>query len=93
MGCGFGFGDDCDECENLIDEYQYLLELEEDMKVKESKKEKHNQMKDIIKKKIRDLLIKINENATGIFEIDKLQKLNEKYQDLLTEDSKIKNEE
>lgn len=93
MGCNFGFGDDYDECENLIDEYQYLLELEEDLQVKESKKEKHNLKKDIIKTKIRNLLIKINENATGVLEIDKLQRLNEKYQDLLIEDSKIKNEE
>ena len=90
MGCDFSFGDDYERCQILIDEYEYLLELESNMKVNEKNIDKHNQTKDDVKNKIRNLLEKINENANGISQIDKLQKLNEKYQNLLTEESKIK---
>jgi len=37
------------------------------------------------------MLEEINQKANGVSQIDRLQKLNEKYQTLLTEDSKIKN--
>ena len=93
MGCDFSFGDDFEKCGILIDEYQYLLEIEEDRKLTDKKLEKHNQAKDDIKSKIRKLLISINDKAYGISQIDKLQRLNEKYQNLLTEESKIKNYE
>ena len=93
MGCDFSFGDEYEKCGILIDEYQYLLEIEEDRKLTDKKLEKHNQTKDDIKSKVRKLLFSINEKAYGISQIDKLQKLNEKYQNLLTEESKIKNYE
>lgn len=91
MGCGFYFSDDYEKCNILIDEYQYLLDLEENTKIPFKKLEKHNQTKEELKLKIKDLLEEINEKAIGIGEIDKLQRLNEKYQDLLTEESKIRN--
>ena len=90
MGCDFSFGDDYEKCGILIDEYQYLLEIEEDRKLSDKKLEKLRQSKDDIKSKIRKLLVSINDKAYGISQIDKLQKLNEKYQNLLTEESKIK---
>ena len=90
MGCDFSFGDDYEKCGILIDEYQYLLEIEEDRKLTDKKLEKLRQSKDDIKSKIRKLLVSINDKAYGISQIDKLQKLNEKYQNLLTEESKIK---
>jgi hypothetical protein len=90
MGCGFNFGDDYQRCEILIDELEYLLELEVGMKVTKDKLEKHNQDKEDINMKIKDLLEIINQKASGIFEINRLQKLNEKYQNLLFEESKIK---
>ena len=90
MGCDFSFGDEYEKCGILIDEYQYLLEIEEDRKLTDKKLEKLRQSKDDIKSKIRKLLVSINDKAYGISQIDKLQKLNEKYQNLLTEESKIK---
>ena len=93
MGCDFSFGDDYEKCGILIDEYQYLLEIEEDRKLSDKKLEKLRQSKDDIKSKIRKLLVSINDKAYGISQIDKLQRLNEKYQNLLTEESKIKNYE
>ena len=90
MGCDFSFGYDYEKCGILIDEYQYLLEIEEDRKLSDKKLEKLRQSKDDIKSKIRKLLVSINDKAYGISQIDKLQKLNEKYQNLLTEESKIK---
>ena len=90
MGCDFSFGDDYEKCGILIEEYQYLLEIEEERKLTDKKLEKLRQSKDDIKSKIRKLLISINDKAYGISQIDKLQKLNEKYQNLLTEESKIK---
>ena len=62
-----------------------------DIKTNDKKKEGYIQSKAELKIKIRNLLEKINQKATAISQIDKLQKLNEKYQVLLTEDSKIKN--
>ena len=90
MGCDFSFGDDYEKCGILIEEYQYLLEIEEERKLSDKKLEKLRQSKDDIKSKIRKLLVSINDKAYGISQIDKLQKLNEKYQNLLTEESKIK---
>ena len=89
MGCGFNFSDDYQKCEILIDEYEYLLESEERMKVNKNKIESHNKNKEDIKFKIKDLLETINQKASAILEIDRLQKLNQKYQDLLMEESKI----
>ena len=89
MGCGIGFGDDYEKCEILLDEYAYLIDLESNMKVNDKKLEKHNKEKDTVKSNIRQLLEKINQNANGFSQIDKLQKLNEKYQNILTEESKI----
>ena len=89
MGCFTGFGEDYEKCEILLDEYAYLLDLESNMKISDKKVDKHNQEKDKIKGNIRMLLLKINQNAIGISQIDKLQKLNQKYQNLLTEESKI----
>ena len=60
MGCDFSFGDDYERCQILIDEYEYLLELESNMKVNEKNIDKHNQTKDDVKNKIRNLLEKIN---------------------------------
>ena len=91
MGCDFGFGDDYERCSDLIDEYQFLLDLEENEKMSDKKLEKHNKTKEDIKGKIRTMLEEINQKANGVSQIDRLQKLNEKYQTLLTEDSKIKN--
>lgn len=91
MGCDFNFGDDYERCGLLIEEYQYMLELEDNKKISDKKLEKHNQSKQNIKNKIRNLLETINNKATGISQIDKLQRLNEKYQSLMTEESKIIN--
>ena len=90
MGCDFSFGDDYEKCGILIEEYQYLLEIEEERKLSDKKLEKLRQSKDDIKSKIRKLLVSINDKAYGISQIDKLRGLNEKYQNLLTEESKIK---
>ena len=60
MGCDFSFGDDYERCQILIDEYEYLFELESNMKVNEKNIDKHNQTKDDVKNKIRNLLEKIN---------------------------------
>ena len=91
MGCDFSLGDEYERCGDLIDEYQFLLDLEENEKMSDKKLEKHNKEKEDIKGKIRTMLETINQKANGVSQIDRLQKLNEKYQILLTEDSKIKN--
>lgn len=91
MGCGLTFGNDFEKCDSLIDDYEYLLEREEDMKLTGEKLENHNREKENLKEKIRELLESINQNITGIGQIDRLQRLNQKFQDLLTEESKIKN--
>ena len=91
MGCDFSLGDEYERCGDLIDEYQFLLDLEENEKMSDKKLEKHNKEKEGIKGKIRTMLETINQKANGVSQFDRLQKLNEKYQILLTEDSKIKN--
>ncbi len=91
MGCGFGANDDYEKCRDLIDEYTYLLEIEEENKFSDKKLEKHNKEKEDIKEQIKELLETINNNAKTLSEIEGLQKLNEKFQSLLTNESKIKN--
>ena len=90
MGCDLGFGDDFEKCQFLIDEYEDLLGLEQTGKIKDKDDKKHEQEKDDLKQQIREMLENINNKATGIAQVDKLQKLNEKYQILLTEESKVR---
>ena len=89
MGCDFSFGDDYEKCGILIDEYQYLLEIEEDIKISDKKMEKHIKEKQDVKIKIKNLLEYINGKADSLAQIDKLQRLNESYQNLLYEESKM----
>ena len=91
MGCGFGGNDDYEKCRELIDEYTYLLEIEEENKFSDKKLEKHNKEKENIKEQIKIMLETINNNAKTLSEIEGLQKLNEKFQSLLTNESKIRN--
>ena len=90
MGCGYDLGDDFDRCKLLIDEYEELITEEQSMDKDDKKYENLAQEKDILKRKIKDKLEYINSNADGLAQIDRLQKLNEKYQILLAEESKIK---
>ena len=90
MGCDYKSGDDFERCDNLIEDYKYLLEIEGTKTLSEKNLKKHNQEKEDIKMQIKELLEIINEKVFGIAQIDKLQKLNEKYQEILTEDSRIK---
>ena len=90
MGCDLAFGDDFEKCQLLIDEYEDLLGLEQTGKIKDKDDKKHEQEKDDLKQQIREMLENINNKATGIAQVDKLQKLNEKYQILLTEESKVR---
>ena len=89
MGCDLEFGDDFEKCQFLIDEYEDILCKEHTEKINDKKEQKNNQEKEELKKNIRDMLEAINNKAIGIAQIDKLQKLNEKYQILLTEESKM----
>ena len=87
MGCEFDLGDDFEKCQLMIDEYEYLVKEEPstDKNYKNLEEEK-----DHLKQKIREKLEFINKNVDGLAQIDKLQKLNEKYQLLLAEESRIK---
>ena len=89
MVCDLEFGDDFEKCQFLIDEYEDILCKEHTEKINDKKEQKNNQEKEELKKNIRDMLETINNKAIGIAQIDKLQKLNEKYQILLTEESKM----
>ena len=89
MGCDLDFGDDFEKCQLMIDEYEDILCKEHTEKINDKKEQKNNQEKEELKKNIRDMLETINNKAIGIAQIDKLQKLNEKYQILLTEESKM----
>ena len=89
MGCELDFGDDFEKCELLIDEYQDILYKGKTEKLDENKKEKNKEEIEELKGKIRDMLELINQKANGISQIDKLQKLNQKYQILLTEESVV----
>ena len=88
--CGYDLGDDFDRCKLLIDEYEELITEEQTMDKDDKKYENLALEKDILKRKIKDKLELINSNADGLAQIDRLQKLNEKYQILLAEESKIK---
>ena len=89
MGCDLDFGDDFEKCQLLIDEYEDILCKEHVEKLNDKKEQKNTQEKEDLKKNIREMLETINNKATGVAQIDKLQKLNEKYQILLTEESKM----
>ena len=89
MGCEFGYGDDFEKCEYLLSEYEDLLCREQTEKSDKNKNKKRKQEKEELKTNIKDMLEMINKKVTGIAQVDKLQKLNEKYQILLTEESKV----
>ena len=89
MGCELDFGDDFEKCENLIDEYEDLLFKQQTEKLVDKKEQKINKEKEELKNNIKEMLEIINNKAIGIAQVDKLQKLNEKYQILLTEESKM----
>jgi len=89
MGCEFGYGDDFEKCEYLLSEYEDLLCREQTEKSDKNKNKKRKQEKEELKTNIKDMLEMINKKATGIAQVDKLQKLNQKYQILLTEESKV----
>ena len=89
MGCELDFGDDFEKCELLIDEYEDILYKGKTEKLDENKKEKNKEEIEELKGKIRDMLELINQKANGIYQIDKLQKLKQKYQILLTEESVV----
>jgi len=89
MGCNFELGDDFEKCEYLIDEYEDLLIEEQAQKKKKNLIKKNDKDKEDLKFKIKEMLEYINKNVDNLTQIDKLQRLNEKYQVLLAEDSKI----
>ena len=89
MGCNFELGDDFEKCEYLIDEYEDLLIEEQAQKKKKNLIKKNDKDKEDLKFKIKEMLEYINKNVDNLSQIDKLQRLNEKYQVLLAEDSKI----
>ena len=89
MGCNFELGDDFEKCEYLIDEYEDLLIEEQAQKKKKNLITKNDKDKEDLKFKIKEMLEYINKNVDNLTQIDKLQRLNEKYQVLLAEDSKI----
>jgi len=82
MGCQLDFGDDFEKCQILIDEYEDLLCKEQSEKIGNKKDSKINQEKEDLKKNIREMLESINNKAIGLAQVDKLQKLNQKYQDV-----------
>ena len=88
MGCEFDYGDDYEKCEYLISEYEDLLCKEKTENSDNNKNKKIKQEKKELKTNIKDMLEIINKKATSIAQVDKLQKLNQKYQILLTEESK-----
>ena len=89
MGCNFELGDDFEKCQYLIDEYEDLLIEEQAQKKKKNLIKKNDKDKEDLKFKIKEMLEYINKNVDNLAQIDKLQRLNEKYQVLLAEDSKI----
>lgn len=89
MGCEIDYGDDFEKCQCLIEEYEDLLYNEQNEKLNEKKDKDKNQEKEELKKNIREMLESINNKATGLAQVDKLQQLNQKYQILLTEESKL----
>lgn len=89
MGCDFEFGDDFEKCQLLIEEYEDILCRENALKSKDRKNKEINEEKEELKKNIRERLETINNKAIGLSQINKLQQLNQKYQILLTEESKM----
>ena len=83
MGCNFELGDDFEKCEYLIDEYEDLLIEEQAQKKKKNLIKKNDKDKEDLKFKIKEMLEYINKNVDNLAQIDKLQRLNEKYQVLL----------
>ena len=91
MGCGFDLGDDYDKCQILLDEYADLLTRETEEKSNDASIiVNYEQEKEELKLKIKKKLEYINENAENLAQIDRLQKLNEKFQMILTDESKMK---
>ena len=90
MGCSFDLGDDYEKCQLLIDQYSELLENEKKKEINNENKEKIEKVKDDLKCKIKEKLEYINNKADSLVQIEKLQKLNENFQLLLTDESKTK---
>ena len=90
MGCSFDLGDDFEKCQLLIDQYEELLANEKKEHIDKENKEKVEKAKDDLKRKIKDKLEYINSRAENLIQIEKLIKLNEKFQLLLTDESKDK---
>jgi hypothetical protein len=74
----------------LIEQYEELLENEQMEIIDEKNKEKIEKAKEDLKVKIRRKLEYINNQTESHVQVDKLQKLNEKFQLLLTDESKTK---
>ena len=89
MGCSFDLSDDFEKCQLLLAELEDLLDSEQTDKLKYKKNEKHQKEKEELKIKIKTKLEYINDNLEGVAQIDKLQKLNRKFQNLLAEESKM----
>ena len=90
MGCSFDLGDDFEKCQLLIEQYEELLENEKKEPTNKKNKEKVEKVKEDLKSKIKDKLEYINNRAENLIQIEKLQKLNERFQFLLTDESKEK---
>ena len=91
MGCSFDLGDDYDKCQTLLDEYVDLLTRETEEKSNDASiYANYEKEKEELKLKIKKKLEYINENAENLAQIDRLQKLNEKFQMILTDESKMK---
>ena len=90
MGCSFDLGDDFEKCQLLIEQYEELLENEKKEPTNKKNKEKVEKAKEDVKSKIKDKLEYINNRAENLIQIEKLQKLNERFQFLLTDESKEK---
>ena len=90
MGCSFDLGDDYEKCHLLIEQYEEILENEKNELMNKENKEKVEKAKDDLKSKIREKLEYINSKADSLIQIERLQKLNSKFQLLLTDESKDK---
>jgi len=90
MGCSFDLGDDFEKCQLLIDQYEEILGNEKKEHMNKENKEKVEKAKDDLKSKIREKLEYINNKADNLIQVEKLQKLNAKFQLLLTDESKDK---
>ena len=87
MGCEFNYGDDYEKCEYLISEYEDLLCKEKAENSDNNSNKKIKQEKEKLRTNIKDMLEMINKKATSLAQVDKLQRLNQKYQILLTGES------